>query len=87
MSIFSIYTGLIYNEAFAIPLSVFGSGHWACPTNAAVGVLFKLTALYSMVVLLAFWVACKQVTVGKMTFHAHVRVLTFCCACTRSRTG
>ncbi|CAL8472142.1 g11684 [Coccomyxa elongata] len=35
MSIFSIYTGLIYNEAFAIPLSVFGSGHWACPTNAA----------------------------------------------------
>lgn len=36
MSIFSIYTGLIYNEAFAIPLSVFGSGRWACPTNASV---------------------------------------------------
>lgn len=39
MSIFSIYTGLIYNEAFAIPLSVFGSGRWACPTNAAVSCL------------------------------------------------
>lgn len=45
MSIFSIYTGLIYNEAFAIPLSVFGSGRWACPTNAAVSCLLSLAAL------------------------------------------
>lgn len=33
MAIFSIYTGLLYNEAFSIPMSVFGPGHWACPTN------------------------------------------------------
>jgi vacuolar-type H+-ATPase subunit I/STV1 len=39
MSIFSIYTGLIYNEAFSIPTSIFGSGHWACPTNPAVSIL------------------------------------------------
>ena len=41
MSIFSIYTGLIYtgliyNECFSIPMSVFGGGHFACPTNMAV---------------------------------------------------
>ena len=33
MSIFSIYTGLLYNEMFSVPLSVFGSGHWSCPGN------------------------------------------------------
>lgn len=33
MAIFSLYTGLLYNEAFSIPMSIFGPGHWACPTN------------------------------------------------------
>lgn len=31
MSIFSMYTGLIYNECFSVPLAMFGRGHWACP--------------------------------------------------------
>ena len=30
MAIFSIYTGLLYNEAFSIPASIFGPGRWAC---------------------------------------------------------
>ena len=33
MAIFSIYTGLLYNEAFSVPTSIFGPGHWACPSN------------------------------------------------------
>lgn len=33
MAVFSLYTGLIYNEAFSIPLSVFGSTRYACPSD------------------------------------------------------
>ena len=33
MSIFSIFTGLLYNECFSVPMAWFGQGHWACPSD------------------------------------------------------
>jgi len=30
MSIFSIYTGLMYNEAFSMPMTIFGDTKWKC---------------------------------------------------------
>lgn len=30
MSIFSIYTGLIYNEFFSVPFELFGKSAYAC---------------------------------------------------------
>lgn len=30
MAIFSIYTGLIYNEFFSVPFELFGSSAYAC---------------------------------------------------------
>ncbi|KAK9799428.1 hypothetical protein WJX73_009975 [Symbiochloris irregularis] len=33
MSLFSIYTGMLYNEFFSIPLTIFGKGHWVCESN------------------------------------------------------
>ena len=35
MAIFSLFTGCIYNEFFSIPMSLFGRGRWACPTDAS----------------------------------------------------
>ena len=33
MAIFSVFTGLIYNEAFSIPLSLFGATAYTCPSD------------------------------------------------------
>lgn len=39
MSIFSIYTGLMYNEAFSIPLSVFGGSQFHCPSDPSLSIM------------------------------------------------
>ena len=39
MSIFSLFTGLIYNEAFSIPLAFFGPSHWKCPSDRGLSLI------------------------------------------------
>lgn len=39
MALFSLFTGLIYNEAFSIPLAVFGSSHYKCPGDSSVSLI------------------------------------------------
>lgn len=34
MSIFSLYTGLIYNEFFSVPMTIFGGTRFVCPSDA-----------------------------------------------------
>ena len=33
MSVFSVYTGLLYNECFSVPMSLFGRSKFACDPN------------------------------------------------------
>jgi len=35
MSLFSIYVGIVYNEAFSMPLTFFGETKWFCPSSTA----------------------------------------------------
>ena len=39
MALFSLFTGLIYNEAFSIPLAVFGTSHYKCPGDSSVSLI------------------------------------------------
>ena len=39
MAIFSLFTGLIYNEAFSIPLSIFGHTSWKCPSDPSISLI------------------------------------------------
>ncbi len=39
MAIFSLFTGLIYNEAFSIPLSIFGHTSWQCPSDPSISLI------------------------------------------------
>ena len=39
MAIFSLFTGLIYNEAFSIPLSIFGHSSWKCPSDPSISLI------------------------------------------------
>lgn len=39
MALFSLFTGLIYNEAFSIPLALFGTTHYKCPTDHRVSLI------------------------------------------------
>lgn len=34
MSIFSLYTGILYNEFFSVPMTLFGGTKYVCPTNS-----------------------------------------------------
>ena len=39
MAIFSVFTGLIYNEAFSIPLTVFGGSRYSCPSDPSLSLI------------------------------------------------
>jgi V-type ATPase 116kDa subunit family len=39
MAMFSLFTGLIYNEAFSIPLTMFGTTHYKCPGDPGVSLI------------------------------------------------
>lgn len=37
MSIFSLYTGILYNEFFSVPMTLFGGTKFVCPSNSKLG--------------------------------------------------
>ena len=39
MAIFSVFTGFIYNEAFSIPLAVFGNSAFTCPSDPSLSLI------------------------------------------------
>ena len=39
MAIFSVFTGLIYNEAFSIPLNIFGGSRYTCPSDPSLSLI------------------------------------------------
>jgi V-type ATPase 116kDa subunit family len=39
MAIFSLFTGLIYNEAFSIPLAIFGGTRFVCPSDPTLSLM------------------------------------------------
>lgn len=36
MGLFSLFTGLMYNEAFSMPMTLFGGSHYECPNDLVV---------------------------------------------------
>ena len=47
MAVFSIYTGLLYNECFSVPMSVFGGSKWQCDPDDPTGATGECATQYT----------------------------------------